>query len=155
MRLKLASALILATAPAWAAGTINYGSRAGMEVTIVSMSGINGPNAVIRTKHTRDNAIAYCRDSVQRVTRKCIETELKTAISDQISANCPKKEFTNFYGQAFRFLGLNKNSDSNFPKYKLLDMQTNEIADGSSASGYPINLYLYRHLCPATAPADE
>lgn len=90
MRLKLASALILAVAPAWVAGTINYGSRAGMEVTIVSASGINGPNAIIRMKHPRENAIDYCRESVLKVTKKCIDNEMKYIISDHITADCKK-----------------------------------------------------------------
>lgn len=66
----LVSAIIVMTcAPALAAGKIFYGSRAGMQVSVVSLSGLDTANAVIRTKHTRKDAIAFCRDYVQKVTR--------------------------------------------------------------------------------------
>lgn len=155
MRTALAIALLTISAPAFAAGTIPYGSRAGMEVTVVSMSGIDGPNASIITKHTRENATAFCREYVGKVTPKCIRDELKVPVSDRITANCPRGEFTNFFGKAFRFLGPKKTADSFGPKYRLQDAATGEIADGSSASGYPINMVLFRALCPSKAPSDE
>jgi hypothetical protein len=52
--------------PAIASGTIAYGSRAGMEVTVVSMEGLDTAHAVIRTKHTRENAIAFSETTSKR-----------------------------------------------------------------------------------------
>ena len=48
------------SSPAAAAETIAYGSRAGMEVTVTSKSGIGGRHAVIRAGHTRGNAKKFC-----------------------------------------------------------------------------------------------
>ncbi len=49
---------ILLFVEAHGAGSIYYGSRAGMEVTVVGVSGIGTTHAVIRVKHTRENARA-------------------------------------------------------------------------------------------------
>lgn len=136
-----------------ASGTIYYGSRAGMEVTIVSMSGLDTSHAEIRTKHTRANAVAFCREYVQKVTPDCIKQELATPLNDVIKADCRAGIFTDFSGDQYQFQGRNPAADS-ITKYRLLNLQTNEVADGSSASGYPTNMGIFRALCPRTAPQD-
>ena len=83
--LVLLSALILASSAD--AKTLYYGSRAGMEVTVVKTSGIGSSHARILTRHTRQNAIGYCRDYVGKVTEDCISRELKTALHLEITAN--------------------------------------------------------------------
>lgn len=62
-----ACALAVSISAAAAAGKIYYGSRAGMQVTVVSMNDLDTANAVIRTKHTREDATAFCRDYVGKV----------------------------------------------------------------------------------------
>ena len=52
---------------AHAAGSIAYGSRVGMEVTVVGVSGIGTSHAVIRVKHTRENAKTFCTEYEQRI----------------------------------------------------------------------------------------
>ncbi len=42
-----------------AAGTIYYGSRTGMVVDVVSMSGWDTAQSVIHTRHTRPNAMVF------------------------------------------------------------------------------------------------
>ena len=61
------------TEVAYASGKIYYGSRAGMTVTVVSVQGLNTTHAVIRTTHTREDALGFCRDYVQKITPSCIE----------------------------------------------------------------------------------
>ncbi len=58
--------------PAFAAGKIYYGSRAGATVTIKSMSGLDTSHAMIQAEHTREDAIGFCKDYVQEdpVTEK-------------------------------------------------------------------------------------
>lgn len=147
---------LAAASPANASGTIGYGSRAGMEVSVVSVEGLNTSHAVIRTKHTRENAIALCRDYVQKVTEECIREELAVPLNDVITANCNTGEFTDFHGSRYRFLGPNRKSgDFVMSKYAIMDLATHEIADGSSASGYPTNMEIFRALCPARAPFDQ
>ena len=135
-----------------AAGTVPYGSRAGMEVTVVRMSGLDTTKARIITKHTRDNAISFCRDYAQNVTEDCIKEELSVPLNDSVSANCKTGEFETFTGERLRFAG--KSRSPSMSKYRVIDLATKQDLDGSSASGYPVAMMIYKALCPRTAPAD-
>jgi hypothetical protein len=127
-----------------------------MEVTVINIDGLNTSHAVIRTKHTRENAIAFCRGYVGRVTEKCIRQELAVPLNDMISADCTTGEFSDFLGNHYQFLGPNTTKNEvSMAKYAILDLATHGIADGSMASGYPTNMEIFRHLCPAVAPPDE
>ena len=82
MRLALAAVVTLAAAGAGrASGTIYYGSRAGMVVDVVSVSGLSTANAMIRTRHTRANATAFCREYVGKITADCIRDELAAPLN--------------------------------------------------------------------------
>ena len=138
---------------AMASGTLYYGSRAGMEVTVVEVEGLNSSHAVIRTKHTRENAIAFCRDYVQNVTEACIRETLTIPLNDAVVGNCVSGEFVDFHGGHYRFLGPNRQAGQfQMAKFAIMNLATREIADGSSASGYPVNLALFGALCPARGP---
>lgn len=156
LRIPALLALLILPLPVQASGTIGYGSRTGMEVSVISVAGLDTARAIIRTRHTRENAIAFCRDYVQKVTEQCIQEELRIPLNDVITANCLTGEFTDFSSHRYRFLGLNrKTSDFGMAKYALMDLDTREIADGSSASGYPTNMGIFKALCPARAPYDQ
>jgi len=127
-----------------------------MTVTVVSMEGLDTALAVIRTKHTREDAIGFCRDYVGKITTSCIQEELAVPLNDIISANCLQGEFTDFGGNRYRYEGKAKNpTDDMMGKYVIRDLSTGEVADGSSASGYPTNMGIFKALCPRTAPIDE
>lgn len=140
--------------PASASGKIFYGSRAGMTVTVASVSGLDTAQAVIRTKHTREDAIGFCREYVGKVTPDCIREELAIPLNDVITANCPRGEFVDFRGNRYRFAGPSRERDS-MAKYRLISLPSGEAADGSSASGYPTNMQIFKALCPSRAPSDE
>jgi hypothetical protein len=128
---------LVAAIPAYASGTIFYGSRAGMEVVVTSVSGLSTARAFIHTKHTRENATVFCREYVGQVTEECIRRELAIPLNDVITANCTTGEFTDFHGNRYRFLGPRRKPGDMMAKYALMDLRTREIADGSMASGYP------------------
>ena len=151
--MTLAVAALAIAAPALASGTIGYGSRAGMEVDVVSMSGIDTARAIIRTKHTRANAVSFCRDYIGKVTPDCIQQELATRLNDQVTANCPRGEFTDFQGSRYRFAGVSREKDS-MAKYVVISLPSGEVADGSMASGYPVNITIFKALCPSRAPGE-
>jgi hypothetical protein len=157
MRRRLIGLIVLiAAGQAHASGTINYGSRVGMEVSVISVSGLSTARAVIRTKHTRENAVAFCRDYVQKVTEECIRQELATPLNDVITANCLTGIFTDFGGNRYQFRGsARKTGEFMAAKYILVDLTTGKVADGSMASGYPTNMAIFKALCPAQAPYDE
>lgn len=148
--------LILPSGEALAAGKIFYGSRAGMTVTVIAKAGIDGPNASIRTKHTKEDAIGFCREYVGKVTKKCVQEELATVLSDEIKGNCATGKFTNFFGEDHQFLGEIKSGKDDFmAKYGIKRLATGEVADGSSASGYSTNMAVFRALCPSRAPPEK
>jgi hypothetical protein len=136
--------------------TLDYGSRAGMEVSILGMDGRDTAHAVIRIKHTRDNAIAFCRDFVRNVTEECIhDTLAEETFKGALTGNCDSGAFTDFYGTHYRFLGRNPKADYFADdKYLIKDLDADEMADGSERSRYLINLDVYRALCPSHAPID-
>src|ERR1700734_3240840 len=65
-----------------------YGSRAGMTVSVISMQGLNTRQAVIHTQHTREDAVAFCRDYEQNLTDECVNRELATPMNDYVAGNC-------------------------------------------------------------------
>jgi hypothetical protein len=90
----------LSISAVYASGKIYYGSRVGMQVTVVSIEGLDTSHAVIKTQHNRDDAIEFCREYVQEnpVTEKCIKDELAVPLNDSIYADCLQGIFTNFFG---------------------------------------------------------
>ncbi|TIQ33140.1 MAG: hypothetical protein E5X48_24735 [Mesorhizobium sp.] len=137
-------ALILAS-PA-NARTLYYGGRAGMEVTIVKKSGIGTSHASVLTKHTRQNAIGFCRDYVGKVTEDCIAGEMKTPLHLEITADCKTGKFTTFYGANMLFQG--RSPAGSETDYLITDTDENVVLDGSGASGYDYTIEQFKALCP-------
>jgi hypothetical protein len=148
---------LLSNGSAIAAGKIYHGSRVGMTVTIKSMTGLDTPHAAIQTEHTREDAIEFCREYVGEnpVTEKCVKQEVSVPLNDAIYADCPKGVFTDFAGDKYLFKGKNLHQGETGPKYFLLNLRTRQIADGSSASGYDVNMDIFRALRHRTAPPPE
>jgi hypothetical protein len=135
---------------------IGYGSRAGMQVSVVSKSGLDTRRAIIRTKHTREDAVAFCREYIGKVTPECISKELEAGPgpSNKITANCITREFTDFFGERYRLAGLSPQDDRS-ARYRLVQLSSGEEADGSSASGYSTNMAIFEALCPKRAPSSS
>jgi hypothetical protein len=159
---RLAFVLILASelavGQAYASGTVGYGSRVGMEVSVISMSGLDTARATMRTKHTRENAEKFCREYVGNVSEQCIEEELGIPLNDVIHGNCLTGVFEDFYGNLYRFEGkLKKKGDiiANYALRKLSAPNRGELADGTSASGYWTNMAIFGALCPLEAPSQK
>ncbi|SFU22565.1 hypothetical protein [Mesorhizobium sp. YR577] len=150
MRIATTIGVLLAMSAAAKAETLYYGSRAGMEVTVVKKSNIGTTHAKIVTKHTKENATAFCREYVQKVTPKCIADELKVQLLPEISANCRTGNFMTLYGQGYQFLGPNADYDPTgmSTEYLLVELDSKEPLDGSSASGYDVALGQFKALCP-------
>jgi hypothetical protein len=149
--LTIASVAISART-ALASGKIYFGSRVGMTVSVISVQGLNTSNAVIHTKHTRDDAIAFCRDYEQNLTDDCVNRELETPMNDYITANCSTGVFIDFFGNRYHFEGQRRRPTSDLSKYAIRDLSTGEIEDGTSASGYSTNLGIFHALCIMRAP---
>jgi hypothetical protein len=146
---------------AHAQNKIFYGSRAGMQMTILSARGINTDRAIIIAKHTREDAERFCVEYEGTVTESCINDQLDVELNDRVLANCTKGDFTDFYGRHYRFEGINGdflgygNLDGPQNKYLIRDISSGEFLDGSSASGYVTDIQIFRALCPEKAPTRE
>lgn len=120
--------------------TVPYGSRAGMVTTIVSAYGIGTGKAIIETEHTRENAKAFCREYVQTASEGCIQETLRDVEEHgTLIADCTTGEFSSFGGEA-----LTRQRDGS-----ILSRDTNQVLDGSMASGESIFSEQYRALCMA------
>ena len=148
---------LIAAPPKSVHSRMDYGSHAGMQVSILAMEGRDTAHAVIRFAHTRDNAISYCRDSLSNVTEQCVQSALDDdkGLKDSLTGNCDIGEFSGFFGGHYRFEGRNpKSGYFGANKYLIVDLADGEVADGSEISGYLTNLSIYSALCPAHAPVD-
>jgi hypothetical protein len=135
-----------------AAEEIAYGSRVGMSATVISKSGVNTENAVVLFKHTPENAKEFCVGYSNDYSMKCVKSVLReTRLKDRATANCRTGRFSSVWGQEFEFKGKNRNvGDSNImADYIIVDVETRETLDGSSASSYPEVLDNFTVMCPA------
>lgn len=122
-----------------------------MDVTIVDKAGINTEDAVIQVRHTKENARQFCDEYLGDRTESCVTRTLREVrISDSIKGNCPAGRFVNLGGEYMQFAGPNLDHDAvpNRPEYKIYRKGAKEFLDGSSASGYAVNLEQFRVLCP-------
>jgi hypothetical protein len=81
---------------------------------------------------------------------------MEIQLNDEITGNRLTGRFTNFFGDDHQYLGAMKSKrDAISAKYAIKNLATGKIADGSSASGYPTNMGIFKALCPLKAPTDE
>jgi hypothetical protein len=130
---------------------VYYGSRVGMAATVVDEIGLDTGLSEIKITHTRENALAFCRDYVLDPSEKCIEqTMADVKFSDRIYGNCQTGEFVDMWDSRFRFEG--KNYDPNImADFRIRSLKDDQILDGSSASGYGTAIGVLKALCPKRA----
>jgi uncharacterized protein len=133
--------------------SVYYGTRAGMIVDIVGISGTDTAHAVLRFRHTRMNAMSFCREYAMKVTDKCINDEMKSIGSGAIMANCTTGEFTSLSRNRLIFQGFAPSGSNT--TYLIRAADTGEILDGSMATGYPTFLGQFKVMCPARVPRKE
>ena len=140
----------------------------GMEVDIIFSSGINSENAILKTEHTRENAMKFCKEYEQDTSEHCIKEELSIKLVSEIRGNCKTGVFSDFSGFIHRYEGPNNNkSEENSANYALRLLSTprpliegetpkvGKLAGNYSASGYYTNMGIYSVLCSASVPAQE
>ncbi|MCZ7450960.1 hypothetical protein O8B93_25635 [Agrobacterium rhizogenes] len=131
--------------------SIYYGSRAGMHLTTISKKGIGTANAVIRVRHTPNDARAYCVEYVLDHSSACVRRTLaEVRVADRVTGNCRKGTWTDVYGRSYAFEGVTGPADGP-AQYAVRDLRSGEILDGSSASGYDVALTIFQQLCPGLA----
>ncbi|WP_026622047.1 hypothetical protein M728_003492 [Ensifer sp. WSM1721] len=138
---------------------LSYGTRIGMTMTILSREGIGTANAVIRLKHTPEDAKVFCveylRDSSMRCIRDVIAT---TKLGDRVTGNCVARTWTDMHGSNYSFHGSAKQSPEMIQKGHLSESDYLIRREGSEdfLPNYPVASYaerleVFQHLCPGIA----
>lgn len=139
----------------FAVETIPYGTKAGMEVTVVKKVGIGTANATIYTKHTAKNAKEFCAVSALNFSKACVDEVLATTkLKDRVTGDCVRQVWKDIHGNSFSFHGRNKNRSLGDPEF-IIKHDSGEILDESSASGYFIQLATLKMLCPAALSSKK
>jgi hypothetical protein len=90
-------------------------------ITVVGVSGIGTSHAVIRVKHTRENAKTFCTEYEQDQSEECVDRVLReTRLNDQLEGNCESGWFISLYGERLRFIGEAKHRGEVDPKCIIL-----------------------------------
>jgi hypothetical protein len=71
-------------------------------------------------------------------------------VNDKVTANCIERTWVDAYGSRYAFLGKNRDDDI-LAEYTVRSLDTGETLNGSSASGYPVALEVFKALCPGIA----
>jgi hypothetical protein len=138
-----------------AAERINYGSRAGMELTVSGKRGVGTFQALIYAKLTRDDAKKYCDQYLHDASAGCVEKYLaESQLSESIEANCVTGTFTNFYRERFRVDKI-KREAATAEEYAVVNLKDGTTLDGSTTSGLSYNLEQFYALCPKWKKATQ
>ncbi|MGE0502068.1 MAG: hypothetical protein AB7I79_15220 [Rhizobiaceae bacterium] len=128
-----------------------YGSRAGMEVTVIRRQGIDSTNATIWVEHTRENALAFCTDYRLDPSDACVDEVMASIkVATSLTANCAAGTFTTLRGERYRYRGTQQKEDLPF---RFVDEQTGE--EPALSNDYIILEAAFRALCPARLAGDD
>jgi len=133
---------------------ISLGARPGLQMVIVSKSGLNTANAAVRVKHRRVDAVEYCSDGgTQKADAACIREAMRTPPDTTLRGNCISGAFSSF-GRRLRFDGLTPGGETRErPKYRVVEVATGRPLTTATADSYFTVMDVFRALCPARAPA--
>jgi hypothetical protein len=149
IKATVVTTIIFASVFAAKADELYYGSRAGMTVTIISKEGIGTDRAVVHVEHRPANAKQFCTEYLNDNSMACVRrTMLEVQVGDRLSGNCEEKTWTTMGGGRFALLGPDPDSIAD---YRIRNIETGDLLDGSSASGYWVALGSFQVLCPGLA----
>ncbi|WP_026613522.1 hypothetical protein [Ensifer aridi] len=157
--IALVTGILLAPAGGNAAtenpGKLSYGSRMGMTVTIVAKEGIGTANAVIRIKHTPEDAKVFCVEYLRDPSMRCVRDVIATTkLSDRVTGNCVERTWTDTHGSSYSFHGSARQSpelmeDGSFSESDyLIRRDGDERFLPTSPSSYYEALEVFQALCP-------
>lgn len=158
MRARLAELKGAAPATVAIGDDIVFGSRQGMDLTVVSVRGLDTTHAAIDARQTERNAAEYCTGYVgeQTATAACIAERMKEVgpAVMALRADCRSGNFE-VYGDRRVFLGRNGHPQAGRsaeqPEFFIKEAATGEILEDYMATGYFRNVAVFRTLCPGAA----
>ncbi|WP_141471672.1 hypothetical protein [Sinorhizobium sp. NG07B] len=138
---------------------LSYGARIGMTMTIVSKEGIGTANAVIRLKHTPQDAKVFCVEYLRDDSLRCIGDVIATTkLADRVTGNCVERTWTDMHGSSYSFHGSARQSPEMIKKGLLSETDYLIRRDGDEAflpnlslASYAERLEIFQSLCPGIA----
>lgn len=140
-------------------GKLYYGKKAGMTVTVVSKEGIGTANAVIRIKHTENDAKAVCVDYSRDYSARCVRRVMATTkVADRVTGNCVERTWTDTHGDRYSFHGSAKQAPEMIEQMHLSesDYLIRRAGDDNFLANYGVTFYaealdIFQTLCPGIA----
>lgn len=130
---------------------LSYGSHEGMEVTITSKRGIDTNNAVIRIRHTRENAEEFCRMYRLDTSAACVDEVMgDVKPRPSVKANCSTGAFSTVFDDDYLYLGHTEGRERAF---RIVEKSTGQ--EPELDNDYYVFVDTFRALCPARVAADD
>ncbi|MBB4183665.1 hypothetical protein GGE07_000278 [Sinorhizobium terangae] len=145
--------LVLTGRPAAAEdiGKLFYGTRAGQSMTIVSKEGIGTANAVIRLKHTAQDAKSFCVEYMLDHSMRCVRQVLaEKKLADRVTGDCVKRTRTDMYGDNYSFHGSAKQQPE-LIKQGYFSESDYLIHRNGEERFFPFDTEIFQALCPGIA----
>ncbi|HXV31494.1 MAG TPA: hypothetical protein VD840_14285 [Sinorhizobium sp.] len=158
-RLAAAAAIVTGMLPALAArsamaedfGKLSYGTRAGQSLTIVSKEGIGTANAVIRLKHTPQDAKNFCVGYLLDYSTRCVQRWLaEKKFADRVTGDCVKRTWTDMYGNKYSFHGSAKQQPELIEQGRFSESDYLVRRNGEE-DFFPFDTEIFQALCPGIA----
>ncbi|TCN36146.1 hypothetical protein EV184_101132 [Sinorhizobium americanum] len=138
---------------------LSYGTRIGMTMTIVAKEGIGSASAVIRLKHTPQDAKVFCVEYLRDNSLRCITDVIETTkLADRVTGNCVERTWTDMHGSSYSFHGSARQSPEMIKQGLLSETDYLIRRDGDEAflpnlslASYAERLETFQSLCPGIA----
>nr|WP_255647514.1 hypothetical protein [Ensifer sp. IC4062] len=132
-------------------GKLFYGTRAGQSLTIVSKEGIGTANAVIRLKHTAQDAKSFCVGYLLDHSMRCVRQVLaEKKFADRVTGDCVKRTWTDMYGDNYSFHGSAKQQPE-LIKQGYFSESDYLIRRNGEERFFPFDTEVFQALCPGIA----
>lgn len=140
-------------------GKFYYGKKAGMTVTILSKEGIGTANAVMRIKHTENDAKAVCVKYELDYSARCVRRAMATTkVKDRVTGNCVERTWTDTYGDRYSFHGSARQAPEMLEKmflseddYLIRRAGDEDFLADAGVTFYAEVLDIFQSLCPGIA----
>lgn len=135
-----------------------YGSRVGMEMTVIERHALGSKSARITLEHTRENALSFCEQYSNTSSEECIQSTIEdTGAQVRLLANCETGEFfwRGAYAVNHRYKGrktaAQSPADGPVGLYLIERQDTGDrwtMLGNCTACGYVEALVAFAELCP-------
>ena len=104
-------------------------------------------------RHTPGDAKSFCVNYARDSSPECVKRVLESVqVRDRVTGDCVARTWTDMYGKKYAFLGRATDADQLFVPYRIRRLEDGELLGSAQASGYHVEIEIFRKLCPGLAP---